>query len=169
MDVDALLLDAVGRVTEQIPEIVKGLDEDDLGWQPDPGANSIAWLIWHLTRVADEYSAEWTGTPPRWTGAGWYERFGLPFGPEAHGYGHTAEEVAQVRASAENLAGYYADVEPMLAGYLATLKPDQLDEVIDRSWDPPVTLGVRIISIVDDLAQHIGQAAYVRGMLDRRV
>ncbi|MGO4256357.1 mycothiol transferase [Marmoricola sp. RAF53] len=168
MDVGDLFKDAVGRVTEQVPGLVEGLDEDDLAWRPEPGANSIAWLLWHLTRVADEYSAVYAEVPPRWTGGGWYERFALPFGPEAHGYGFTAEQVGQVRASAENLAGYYADVEPVLVRFLAALTPEDLDRVVDKEWDPPVTLGVRMVSIVDDMVQHMAQAAYLRGMLDRR-
>lgn len=168
MDVSDLLLDAASRVTEQVPAVVGGLDVDELAWQPEPGANSIAWNIWHLTRVADEYSAGYTGSEPRWTADGWCERFALPFGSEAHGYGQSAEEAAQVRGSAENLQGYYDAVAPVLAGYLSTLDAAALDEVVDTSYDPPVTLGVRMVSIVDDMVQHIGQAAYLRGMLDRR-
>lgn len=168
MDVAELYTEALSRVTEQVPAVVADLDEDDLAWRPDPGANSIAWLVWHLTRVADEYSAAYAGVPTRWTDGGWFDRFGLPFPPGAHGYGHSADEVAQVRASAEDLAGYYADVAPVLAGYLGSLDPAALDAVVDESYDPPVTLGVRMVSIVDDLVQHVGQAAYLRGMLDRR-
>ena len=168
MDVAELYVEAVGRVSEQVPQVVDGLGVEDLAWRPEPGANSIAWLIWHLTRVADEYSAGLSGGEPRWTGAGWYDRFALPFGPEAHGYGQSAEEAGQVRASADLLAGYYADVEPVLTGYLGSLDPAALDDVVDDSYDPPVTLGVRLVSIVDDMVQHIAQAAYLRGMLDRR-
>ena len=168
MDVADLYLEALGRVSEQVPQIVDGLDVDDLAWQPDPGANSIAWLLWHLTRVADEYSAAYGGTDPRWTAGGWFERFGLPFAPDAHGYGFSAQEVAQVRATGELLAGYFADVEAVLAGYLGTLDAEALDQVVDPDYDPPVTLGVRLVSIVDDMVQHIAQAAYLRGMLDLR-
>jgi hypothetical protein len=168
MDVADLLSDAVSRVSEQVPTVVGGLGEDDLAWRPDDGANSIAWLVWHLTRMADEYIADYAGTPTRWLAGGWYDRMALPLPPESHGYGHTPAEVAQVRVSGENLAGYYADVEPLLRGYLVTLAPEDLDRVVDAEWDPPVTLGVRMISIVDDMVQHIGQAAYVRGMLGRR-
>lgn len=168
MDVSDLLLDAAGRVTEQVPAVVGGLDVEELAWQPEPGANSIAWNVWHLTRVADGYAAGYLGSEPRWTSGGWYERFALPFGPDAHGYGQTAEEAAQVRAGADLLIGYYADVAPVLAGYLATLDAASLDRVVDESYDPPVTLGVRMVSVVDDMVQHIGQAAYLRGMLDRR-
>lgn len=168
MDVADLYLEALGRVTEQVPQIVDGLGVDDLAWRPDPGANSIAWLLWHLTRVADEYSAGYAEKETRWLGGGWYDRFGLPFGPEAHGYGQGAEEVAQVRVGGDLLAGYYADVEPVLAGFLRSLDAEALDRVVDESYDPPVTLGVRMVSIVDDMVQHVAQAAYLRGILDRR-
>ena len=168
MDVAEIYVDAVGRVTEQIDGLVDGLSEDDLAWRPEPGANSIAWLLWHLTRVADEYTALYAGTQELWTAAGWHERFGLPFPPEVNGYQHTPDEVARVRVGGDLLAGYYADVEPVLVNFLSSLAPDALDEVVDTDWDPPVTLGVRMVSIVDDMVQHCAQAAYLRGMLDRR-
>jgi hypothetical protein len=38
--------------------------------------------------------------------------------------------------------------------------------VVDASWDPPVTLGVRLVSVISDDLQHAGQAAYLRGMIE---
>src|SRR5690349_10640341 len=101
MDVDAVLADTIERVREQVPAIVEGLSEEDLAWRPDPGANSIAWLVWHLTRVADDHVAEVAGSDQVWTAAGWYDKFALPFPPEAHGWNFDADQVAQVRASGE--------------------------------------------------------------------
>lgn len=48
---------------------------------------------------------------------------------------------------------------------LSGLGEEDLDRVVDENWDPPVTLGVRLISIADDDIQHAGQAAYLRGLL----
>lgn len=45
------------------------------------------------------------------------------------------------------------------------VKPDDFDRVVDTAWDPPVTLGVRLVSVYDDATQHAGQAAYLRGLL----
>ena len=168
MDVADLYIEAAGRVTEQVHGVLDGLSIHDLAWRPEPGANSIAWLLWHLTRVADEYSALYAGTAERWTSVGWHERFGLPFAPEVNGYQHTPDEVAQVRVSGELLAGYYADVEPALIAFFRTLDPESLERIVDTSYDPPVSLGVRMVSIVDDMVQHMAQAAYVRGIVDRR-
>jgi hypothetical protein len=168
MDVDAVLGDALGRVREEVPAIVAGLDEDGLAWRPDPEANSIAWLVWHLTRVADDHVAEVAGTEQVWTSGGWYERFGLPFPPEAHGFGHSAAEVGQVRVTGDLLTGYHDAVLDMALEYVSTLAPADLDRIVDERWDPPVTLGVRLVSVVNDLTQHAGQAAYLRGLVDRK-
>ena len=169
MNIDAVLADALTRVREQVPEVVNGLDDDDLGWRPDPDANSIAWLIWHLTRVADDHVADVAGTDQVWTSDGWYERFGLPFPAAAHGYGHSSADVAAVRVPSDLLAGYHDAVAEAALAYIRTLTPSDLDRVVDESWDPPVTLGVRLVSVVNDATQHLGQAAYVRGLLERRV
>ena len=169
MNIDAVLADSLTRVREQVPAVVDGLDEDDLAWRPDPEANSIAWLIWHLTRVADDHVAEVAGRQQVWTSDGWYERFGLPFPADAHGYGHSAADVAAVRVPSDVLAGYHDAVAAAALEYVGTLAPSDLDRVVDERWDPPVTLGVRLVSVVNEVNQHLGQAAYVRGLLERRL
>ncbi len=168
MNVSELLTDALGRVREQVPDVVGGLDDEQLAWRPDPGANSIAWLIWHLSRIEDDHVSDVAGTTQVWVDGGWAERFALPFPVADHGYGHSVEQVGQVRASGELLAGYYDAVARRTAAYVAGLGPDDLDEVVDERWDPPVTLGVRLVSVVDEVNQHVGQAAYLRGLLERR-
>jgi len=168
MDIGELLADALGRVRDQVPDVVSGLDVDQLGWRPDDGSNSIGWLVWHLTRIEDDHIAEVAGTEQVWTAAGWYDRFGLPFGPEAHGYGDGPDEVAAVRVDADLLAGYHAETAARAIEYVGPLTAEDLDRVVDDRWDPSVTLGVRLVSVLGDVHQHIGQAAYLRGLLERR-
>ena len=168
MDTGALLGDALGRVRDQVPGVVGGLDLERLARRPDPEANSLAWLVWHLTRVEDDHIAEVAGTEQVWTASGWYDRFALPFPREAHGWGHSADEVGQVRVDADLLAGYHAETAARAIEYVGPLTPADLDRVVDERWDPPVTLGVRLISVVCEVNQHVGQAAYLRGLLDRR-
>jgi hypothetical protein len=163
-----LLADALGRVREQVPDVVGGLDLDRLTWRPDDHANSVAWLVWHLTRVEDDHVAEVAGTEQVWTGSGWYERFALPFPPAVHGWGQTPDDVAQVRVDADLLAGYHAETAARAIEYVRSLTPDDLDRIVDERWDPPVTLGVRLVSVVCEVNQHLGQAAYLRGLIDRR-
>jgi hypothetical protein len=168
MDVGELLSDSLGRVRDQVPEVVAGLDVDQLAWRPDAGANSIAWIVWHLTRIEDDHVAEVAGTDQVWTSAGWYDRFGLPFPPGAHGYGHSSADVAQVRVSGDLLAGYHAETAARAIAYVEGLAPTELDRIVDERWDPPVSLGVRLVSVVNEVNQHVGQAAYLRGMIERR-
>ena len=160
-----VLKDAFGRILESGTAVVDGLTEDQLTHRAGPDANTIAWLVWHLTRVQDDHVADVAGTEQVWTSQGFAEKFGLPFDDAATGYGQTTEEVGQVVASAEQLAAYLAATHEATIAYLDTVTDEDLDRVVDERWDPPVTLGVRLVSVVNDDTQHVGQAAYVRGLL----
>jgi hypothetical protein len=164
-----LLVDAVGRIREVVHRVVEGLTAEQLRFRVDPGANSIAWLVWHLTRIQDDHVAEVAGAEQVWTSQGWVERFGLPFDPRDTGYGHRADDVAALRVeSGEFLVGYYDAVHQQTIRHVEQLTDADLARVVDRSWDPPVTLGVRLVSVLADNLQHAGQAAFVRGILQRR-
>ena len=163
MDHNDLLVDGLGRLPELVHAVVDGLDEDQLAARPD-GGNSIAWLVWHLTRVQDVYVAAMTGASQVWL-TEWADRFALPFDREASGYGQGPDEVAAVRVSAELLTGYFDAASERTLEFIRAVAASDLDKVVDENWDPPVTLGVRLISILSDDLQHIGQAAYVRGLI----
>jgi uncharacterized damage-inducible protein DinB len=164
-----LLADGFARIKETVHGAVESLTPEELGTRLDPGANSIAWLVWHLTRVQDDHIADVADRPQIWTGQGWYERFGLPFPPAATGFGDTPERVAEVRvADAALLTGYYDAVHEATLDYVAGLSGTDLDRIVDTRWDPPVTLGTRLVSVINDDTQHAGQAAFVRGLLLRR-
>ena len=163
-----LLVDAFGRVREVVHQAVDRLTPEQLAYRVDPRANSIAWLVWHLTRIQDDHVADAAQAEQVWTSAGWVERFGLPLDPRATGYGHRPDEVAAVQASGELLLGYHDAVHEQTTRYVAGLGPADLDRIVDRSWDPPVSLGVRLVSVIADDLQHAGQAAFVRGVLQRR-
>ena len=168
MTVADLLADCVGRVRQAVQEALEGIDPAALLARPDPDANSVAWLAWHLARVQDDHVAEVAGTEQVWTAEGWHERFGLPFGVGEIGYGHSSEQVAAVQVrDASLLAGYLDAVTEATLRYVRGLTDADLDRVVDERWDPPVTLGVRLVSVVADDLQHAGQVAYVRGLLER--
>ena len=160
-----VLIDFFDRILENGVAAVDGLTDDQLAHRPTPDANSIAWLVWHTARVQDAQIAHAAGTEQVWFTQGWVDRFGLDLDPADHGYGHTSEQVGKVRAPADLLADYLRATHEATVAYLRTVTDADLDEVIDRSWDPPVTRGVRLVSIADDDAQHVGQAAYLRGLV----
>ncbi len=162
-----LLADAFGRVREVVHHVVDGLTDDQLARRVDRDANTIAWLVWHLTRIQDDHVATVAGNEQAWTARGWAQRCGLPFDTHATGYGHSRDEVGRVRLPAEMLVGYYDDVHAATLRFVAGITDADLDRVVDRAWDPPVTLGVRLVSVVSDNLQHAGQAVFVRGMIER--
>ena len=169
MEIDDLLIELFDRIPEHVARVVEGLDAEALSTSPVPGTNPIGWLVWHLTRVQDHHVAELLGEDQIWASGDWASRVGVAPDPRNTGYGHTAEEVATIRPGGpEVLVDYYAAVAARTRRFLLGLAPADLDRVVDRRWDPPVTLGVRLVSIADDDIQHTGQAAYVRGLLEQR-
>jgi len=163
-----LLRDSFTRLIEHVDELTDGLTSEVATYRPTPQANSIAWLIWHSARVQDVQICDIAKTLADpgdvWTRDGWVDWFGLDLPRDDTGYGHGPDDVAKVRAPAELLAGYYRAVHDMTLGFVETLSDADLERVVDRRWDPPVTASARLVSIVDDCAQHLGQAAYVRGI-----
>jgi uncharacterized damage-inducible protein DinB len=160
-----LLTDAFGRIQDTALAALDGLSPEQLAQRPAADANPIAWLVWHLARVQDDHVADVAGAEQVYTAQAFSARFDLPFEDAAIGYGFSSEQVGQVRADAETLGDYLRAVTSATTSYLATLQPDDLERVVDEGWDPPVTLAVRLVSVVSDDLQHAGQAAYVRGLL----
>jgi hypothetical protein len=163
-----LLVDAFERVRDGVHPAVSGLSTEELAFRPDDESNSIAWLVWHLTRIQDDHVAGVAGSPQVWIAKGWADRFALPLDVSDTGYGHGPEDVARVTAEAELLLGYFEDVHERTLEYVGTLQDADFTRVVDKGWDPPVTLMVRLISVIADDLQHVGQAAYVRGIMQRR-
>ncbi len=168
MNANDLLMDSYGRLPDLVRSAVEGLTPEDLRWTPGPMANPIGWLVWHLSRVQDSHIAELLDRQQVYVRGPWAARFGLEPDPQDTGYEHTIEQVGSVRPeTAQALVEYYDAVHGPTLELLRGVTETDLDRVVDERWDPPVTLGVRLISVLDDDIQHAGQAAYVRGLLGR--
>jgi hypothetical protein len=161
-------VDAFDRIKGVVGRLLDGLTDEEVAAQVGPGANSIGWLVWHLTRIQDDHICAAAGIEQAWTTQGWYDRFGVPFDPADHGYGHREDQVVEVRVPVELLRGYHDAVHARTREYVAALTDLDYDRIVDTSFDPPVTLGVRLVSVISDDLQHAGQAAYVKGLLRRR-
>ncbi|HEY8653943.1 MAG TPA: DUF664 domain-containing protein [Dermatophilaceae bacterium] len=162
-----LVIEAFGRIRGVVHSTLKDASIEVLTFRADPEANTIAWLVWHLTRVQDDHIADLMGDDQIWTTGGWVGRFDLPFDASATGYSQSAADVAAVRPASELLAGYFDAVHTRTIDYLGTLTEPDFARIVDTSWDPPVTLAVRVVSVLSDDLQHAGQAAYLRGLAKR--
>jgi hypothetical protein len=162
MDARELLVDEFTRIQELYDDLAGS--SVDLHERPSGTGNPLAWLLWHTARVQDDHVAGVAGVAQAWDD--FASRFELPFEHGDIGYGHTSDEVAAVRIPDPSvLVEYHAAVHQLTLAYLSRVTSEELDRVVDRRWDPPVTAGVRLVSVVGDCLQHLGQAAYVRGLL----
>lgn len=168
MDIRDVLADAFGRIIEEVDRATNGLPAEGLTFRPDSNANSIAWLVWHLTRVQDDHIAHLAGWDQAYVSDRWAERLGLPPDVTDLGYGHTSAQVGAIRpATPDTLMAYHRAVSERTLAYLRLLDANELAAIVDERWDPPVTAAVRIVSVISDCLQHAGQANYVRGLFER--
>lgn len=162
-----LLTDAFSRVHGVVHQAADNLTPEQLAFRVNGSTNSIAWLVWHLSRITDDHLSDAAGKQQVWIGSGWVDRFALPFPPEATGYGFGGDDVAAVQVkSGETLIGYFDEVIEEATRYVKHLKEDDFARVVDESWNPPVTLAVRLVSVISDDLQHAGQAMFIRGIIE---
>ena len=160
-----MLIDGFGRIREIVHDVLDGLTQDDLDFRVDGSANSVGWLIWHLSRVQDDHIAGAGGLEQVWLAQGWAKRCALPLDPADIGYGHSSDQVAVVRLSRDLLAGYHDAAYEQTIAFVSGLTDADMTTIVDRRWNPPVTMGARLVSILADDLQHAGQAAFVKGLL----
>lgn len=141
------------------------LTAEQLNSHPGDHPNSIAWLLWHSGREVDVQLSDLTGDEQMWEQ--FREGFGLGESGDAVGLGHTPEQAAGIKVDDQQLLVDYVEATLSALGrYVGELSETDLSEVIDENWTPPVTRGVRLASIIDDAAVHVGQAAYAAGALN---
>jgi len=169
MDCKDLLTDGFGRILGVLERSFEGLTKDDLNWQPYTGANSIGWLAWHLTRVQDDHVSSLLGVEQLWVRDGWHAKFNRPPDAKDRGFGHTPEQVAAFESPDVGiLLAYHRAVLERSKSYFISLSDDDLSrELNEPQYQPLPTVGVRLISVMADNLQHAGQAAYIRGLIQR--
>ncbi len=163
MEWQALLIDGYGRVLEVLEEALGGMSPQELDRQPHPDCNSVGWLAWHLTRIQDDHISALMGKEQLWTEGGWHARFSRPASAGDLGFGHSPEDVAAFKSpDARTFLEYHRAVLDRTRNYIRSLTAADLDRELDEPWyQPPPTVGVRLISVLADNRQ----AAYVRGFL----
>jgi hypothetical protein len=160
-----VLVEELRRIEADLMDALDGLSADELRFRPGGTGNPVGWLAWHIARITDEQIAAVAGCDPTWTVDGWYDRFGLAVGPSDTGYGHSSEEVdATTVTDLPLLAGYAKATFDGCCDLLSTLDDGEWEQIIDRSFRPPVTVRVRVVSVIGDCWQHVGQARYAVGL-----
>ncbi len=162
MEATGILLDAFGRVRESLHRFLPGLTDDELTREPHP---PIGWLAWRLTRVSDNNFSNLAGLESLWIGGGWHARFNMEPNPADFGRAqtHTREQVRIFRASSQLLLDYHDAVFARAKAYLESVKPADLDRVLDEpQYQPLPTVSVRIVSLLENSLTNVGQIAYLR-------
>ena len=167
MDWRDMMIDGYSRVLEGLEHALGGVDRAVLDRQPKPDCNTMGWLAWHTGRVQDAQIAALMGVEQLWLSEGWHAKFVRPADPRDTGFGNTPEQVAAFRSPEPQVfIDYLRACTNRTKSYLMSLTPADLGrELNEPQWQPLPTVGVRLVSILADDLQHIGQIGYLRGLL----
>ena len=167
MEVKGFALDALNDAQAALMQAVDGLSQEELMWQPQPGANHIAFILWHVLRVEDWYfQYMFQRVPQVWESEKWHEKLNLPDDPRVTGYGYTAEQIASFPpVQLQDLLAYGEAVRARTVDYLRNVDPTRFDEMLKSSIFGETSVGDRIGHLLCELAQHVGQIAYLRGLV----
>ena len=152
------------RSYQALERALTGLTENELNKQPHPDCNTIGWLAWHLTRGQDRSFAGLMQEEQVWMKDSWYEKFNRPPNGTDTGFGHGLTDVAAFQSpSADIILDYHRAVLDRTKRYLSNLTQDELERKLSGQVFPTVTS--RIAAVISDNQQHVGQLAYIRGLL----
>lgn len=161
MDAKELLLRSLEESHGYLTKALNGLTQEEATWSPSPECNSIAFILWHMIRVEDffvnrviQHEKELYETKK------WQEKLGTP----AKAYGYTVEELkAWPAPKLEILREYANSVQENTLAFLNSIPNERLSEVPrpDRS---PDSIGVMLEHLITEIALHVGQIAYLRGV-----
>lgn len=159
-----VLLDLAGRPSELLGYMRKSLTPELLTRHPNHD-NSPGWLIWHAARQLDVQLSALTGVDQVWSAQAFGPRLNMDISPDDMGFEHTPEQArAVVIEDVDGVVAYLEEVVAAQVSYIRSLDDKALSDIIDDSWDPPVTRGARLVSISCDAMQHLAQVMYVAGM-----
>ena len=168
MEWQQLIADIFTRISEELERVLDGLTVNEINRQPRPDCNSIGWLAWHLTRSQDRNMSEVAGEEQLWVSAKWHDRFNRAPDPAETGYGHSTEDAAAFYSpDSATLLEYHRAVLEQTKRYInSKLLESELErQAYSSTFDNTNTVGKRLLGVINDSLQHVGQAAYVRGLI----
>jgi hypothetical protein len=163
VDLNQFIITLLEAAYRSIKQATDDLPDEQLYYQPTPETNSIAWLVWHLSRWRDAVSATISGEPQIWVSAGWAERCGMP--DERTGLGDTPAQVTAFCVERAVLFGYVDAAHQHTVERVAKLTPTQLVQPMVSHTGERRPAWRALAGVCSDSAQHTGQIAYLRGLL----
>ena len=149
-----------------VDRALEGLDDTTLASRINDQSNSIAWLLWHMTRVVDTFiHTRLQDKPQLWILDGWCEKCGLSEDPETTGQGWSSERVAAWTLPPRVvLLGYLEATKNATKEYLDGLSDDDLNatRMVPPATEPRSVSEMLGIMVFDNIV-HGGQIAFLRG------
>ncbi len=162
VDLNRFIVDRLDAAYRWIESLSEGITDEQFYYQPTDDSNSIAWLVWHLSRWRDRISASVTGEAQVWISDGWAQRFGMD--EERTGLGDTPELVASFRVPRDQVLGYAAAAHRAIVERVLKITPEQFDQPVESLYGDLRPAWRVLAGVIGDSTEHVGQINYLRGM-----
>jgi len=163
IDLNGFISSVIKRSYDWIKLACDDLTEDQMHYQSTPDSNSIAWMVWHSSRIKDQVTASIVGESEVWLADGWAERFGIA--PEANGIGDRPEQVTSFRVRSDFLLGYADAAHNVTIQRLSKILPAQLAQPSRYVLGDTRPVWRSLQGMLGDAYSHAAQVSYLRGMI----
>lgn len=161
MDTVSFISDCLEQVRIRLLGTCEGMNQEEVLWRPEPYANNIGFVLWHVTRAEDNLVMRLENGHALWVTGGWHEKFGQPV--NAPDPGDRMGLRALAIPGLPVLLGYSQAVGEQTRRLLGELTVDRLDQPIGPS-QPGQTVTANLRHLITHRNNHHGQMDYIRGL-----
>lgn len=164
MDAKEYIKASLERSKGGLTRVTNTLTQEELGWRPASGCNSIGIILFHIARSEDSFiQSRLQDSPQVWESEKWFDKLGMD--KDEAGSHYTVEQVNEFTVpDMEKLVAYQDAVRETTLAYLDTLSADDLDRKVTMPFGDFNVAGILALT-VSHAAGHAGEMSYLRGML----
>ena len=163
MDAKEFALEALERARAVTMIAIDGLTPEHFHWRPNPTANSIAFLLWHISRVEDRFTSDLRNMEEIWLTEEWHKKFAVAISENGIGWG--PEQIQDFRPAIELVVSYLQRVRNISLETISRLNISQFKEQLTPSR-PDFTVANTLQTIVYHENHHQGAIGYIRGLIE---
>ncbi len=145
-----------------IDDLLRGLTGEQVRGRPQPGVNTIAWLLWHMARIEDVGVNRFVADRPQVLEE-WRDRLGVARRDVGTGMTDAEVDAMSARVDLPALRGYWDAVTARTADVVGALRAVDLDSPVDGARVREVVAAEGIVAPGQDWLTEFWAGARSRG------
>lgn len=161
------IISAVQEYYEALKNALNGLDKYELSWKPSIESNNIIFLVWHMSLIEDNLINKVLGKKERiWISQDYFKKY--PSLKNETGYGFNITQLQEFPImDIDWIMHYFDKVRNTTNNMIESLTNEDLsNDFLFGSNKVIKVKGFWVLGrLIVEESQHLGQIAYIRGMI----